>query len=35
MKTLKQSVKALKKALSENVGESKQSHVEKPDIIKH
>ena len=33
MKTSKQSVEALKKARSENVSESKQSHVEKPDII--
>ena len=31
-KTSKQSVEALKKACSENVSESKQSHVEKPDI---
>ena len=33
MKDSKQSVEALKKARSENVSESKQSHVEKPDII--
>ena len=33
MKNWKQSVEALKKARSENVSESKQSNVEKPDII--
>ena len=33
IKTSKQCVEALKKACSENVNESKQSHVEKPDII--
>ena len=33
MKNSKQSVEALKKARSENVSESKHSHVEKPDII--
>ena len=32
VKTSKQSVEALKKARSKNVSESKQSHVEKPDI---
>ena len=33
MKNSKQSVEALKTARSENVSESKHSHVEKPDII--
>ena len=33
IKTSKQSVEALKKSCSENVSESKQPHVEKPDII--
>ena len=33
IKKSKQSVEALKKASSENVSESKQSHVEKPYII--
>ena len=33
MKNSRQSVEALKKARSENVSESKQSHVEKPYII--
>ena len=33
MKNSKQSVEALKTARSENVSESKHSHIEKPDII--
>ena len=33
MKNSKQSVETLKKARSENVSESKESHVEKPDVV--